>query len=88
MPIATRSARTVTTPDAPIVNDIELKDTGIILSVTPRVNSSGLVMLDISQEVSDVVATATSNIDSPTIRQRKSIALSPFRAERRLSWVD
>lgn len=71
VPIATRSARTVTTPDAPIVNDIEMKDTGIILSVTPRVNSSGMVMLDISQEVSDVVPTATSSIDSPTIRQRK-----------------
>jgi general secretion pathway protein D len=71
VPIATRSARTVTTPDAPVVNDIEMKDTGIILSVTPRVNSSGMVMLDISQEVSDVVTTATSNIDSPTIRQRK-----------------
>ena len=71
VPIATRSARSVTNPEAPIVNDIELKDTGIILSVTPRVNSSGLVMLDISQEVSDVTPTSTSNIDSPTIRQRK-----------------
>ena len=71
VPIATRSARSVTNPDAPIVNDIELKDTGIILSVTPRVNASGLVQLDISQEVSDVVATTTSDIDSPTIRQRK-----------------
>lgn len=71
VPVATRSARSVTNPEAPIVNDIELKDTGIILSVTPRVNSSGLVMLDISQEVSDVTATSTSNIDSPTIRQRK-----------------
>ncbi len=71
VPIATRSARSITNPDAPIVNDIDLKDTGIILSVTPRVNSSGLVMLDISQEVSDVVATSTSTIDSPTIRLRK-----------------
>ncbi|MCZ8182420.1 MAG: type II secretion system secretin GspD [Beijerinckiaceae bacterium] len=71
VPVATRSARSVTNPDAPIVNDIEMKDTGIILSVTPRVNSSGLVMLDISQEASDVVQTTTSSIDSPTIRQRK-----------------
>jgi general secretion pathway protein D len=71
VPIATRSARSVTNPEAPIVNDIELKDTGIILTVTPRVNASGLVMLDISQEVSDVVPTSTSAIDSPTIRQRK-----------------
>jgi general secretion pathway protein D len=71
VPVATRSARSVTNPDAPIVNDIEMKDTGIILSVTPRVNASGLVMLDISQEASDVVPTTSSTIDSPTIRQRK-----------------
>jgi general secretion pathway protein D len=71
VPIATRSARSVTNPDSPIVNDIEMKDTGIILSVTPRVNAAGLVLLDISQEASDVVPTTTSNIDSPTIRQRK-----------------
>lgn len=71
VPIATRSARSVTSPEAPVVNDIELKDTGIILKVTPRVNASGLVMLDIAQEVSDVVPTSTSAIDSPTIRQRK-----------------
>lgn len=71
VPVATRSARSVTNPDAPIVNDIEMKDTGIILSVTPRVNASGLVMLDISQEASDVVPTTSSGINSPTIRQRK-----------------
>lgn len=71
VPVATRSARSVTNPDSPIVNDIEMKDTGIILSVTPRVNASGLVMLDISQEASDVVPTTSSGINSPTIRQRK-----------------
>jgi general secretion pathway protein D len=70
VPIATRSAQSVTNPDAPVVNDIQLKDTGIILSVTPRVNAGGLVQLDISQEVSDVVQTTSSSIDSPTIRQR------------------
>lgn len=71
VPIATRAAQGVTNPDAPVVNNIELKDTGIILAVTPRVNASGTVVLDISQEVSDVVRTTTSSIDSPTIRQRK-----------------
>lgn len=71
VPIVTRSAQGVTTPDAPVINDIQLKDTGIILSVTPRVNASGLVQLDISQEVSDVIPTTTSSIDSPTIEQRK-----------------
>jgi general secretion pathway protein D len=71
VPIATRSSRSNVSPDAPTVNDIELKDTGVILSVTPRVNASGLVLLDITQEVSDVVPTTTSNLNSPTIRQRR-----------------
>ncbi len=69
VPIATQSA--VDSADATIVNSIELRDTGIILTVTPRVNDSGRVILDIDQEVSDVIKTTTSGIDSPTIRQRK-----------------
>ena len=39
--------------------------------MTPRVNAGGLVILEIVQEVSDAVATETSDIDSPTIRKRK-----------------
>lgn len=69
VPIATQSS--VRTDDSAIVNSIELKDTGIILGVTPRINESGRVILDIEQEVSDVVRTTTSGIDSPTIRQRR-----------------
>ena len=71
VPIVTQSAKAVTTGDAPIVTNVDLKDTGLILKVTPRVNDSGLVTLDIEQEVSSVVKTTTSGIDSPTIRQRK-----------------
>lgn len=71
VPVATRSAIGVANPDAPIVNTIEFKDTGVILSVTPRVNNGGLVLLDIEQEVSTVVATTTSGIDSPTIQRRR-----------------
>lgn len=71
VPIVTQSAVSVGNPDAPIVNSVSLKDTGIILNVTPRVNDGGLVMLEIDQEVSDVVATSTSGIDSPTIQQRR-----------------
>jgi len=72
VPIATRSSQSVagSNPDAPLINEIEMKDTGIILSVTPRVNAGGLVQLDIAQEVSDVVKTTSSGINSPTIRQR------------------
>ncbi|MEQ9314788.1 MAG: type II secretion system secretin GspD, partial [Henriciella sp.] len=71
VPIVTQSAVSVTNPDAPIVNSVSLRDTGIILNVTPRVNDGGLVILDIDQEVSDVVATQSSGIDSPTIQQRR-----------------
>ena len=59
------------TAGAPTVNTVEYRETGVILQVTPRVNSGGLVTLDIQQEVSDVVPTTTSTIDSPTINQRK-----------------
>lgn len=53
------------------VTKVEMKDTGVILNVTPRISSNGHILLDIDQEVSDVVNTTTSGIDSPTIRQRK-----------------
>ena len=71
VPIATQSAVSVTDPDAPVVNSIQQRDTGVILEVTPRVNTGGLVVLEINQEVSTVEQTITSDIDSPTISQRK-----------------
>ncbi|TCD16669.1 type II secretion system secretin GspD [Oricola cellulosilytica] len=71
VPIVTQQATSVGAADAPVINSVTLKDTGIILSVLPRVNASGRVLLDIEQEVSNVVRTTTSGIDSPTIQQRK-----------------
>lgn len=57
--------------DNTIVNSVSQRDTGVILNVTPRVNKGGMVTLEISQEVSSVVPTTTSGIDSPTIQERK-----------------
>jgi general secretion pathway protein D len=71
VPVAVQSAVSVTDPDAPVVNSIEYRDTGVILEVAPRVNAGGMVVLEIRQEVSDVVETTTSTLDSPTIRQRQ-----------------
>lgn len=71
VPIVTRTSTGVENPDSPIVSTVTLKDTGIILNVTPRVNASGRVLLDIQQEASSVVRTTSSGIDSPTIQQRK-----------------
>jgi general secretion pathway protein D len=71
VPITTQSAVSVLTTGAPVVNSITYKDTGVILSITPRINESGRVLLDIEQEVSSVASTTSSGIDSPTIHQRR-----------------
>lgn len=71
VPVPTTSSQSTSDSNAPIVNSIQYRNTGIILTVTPRINDSGLVMLDIEQEMSDVVETASSGIDAPTIQQRK-----------------
>ena len=71
VPVATQQAVSVTAADAPIVNTIEFRDTGVILRVTPRVNTGGLVLMDIEQEVSSAIQTTTSGLNSPTIRTRR-----------------
>jgi general secretion pathway protein D len=73
VPVETASSVSTIGSDAPIVNSIDYLNTGVILKVTPRVNDGGLVLLDISQEVSDVAGTppASAQIQSPTIEQRR-----------------
>ncbi len=71
VPVITQTSQGISAPDAPLLSTVELRDTGVILKVTPRASDSGQVTLDISQEVSDVVPTTTSGINSPTIRQRR-----------------
>ena len=71
VPIAVQSSVSTNDPGAPIVNSIQMQSTGVILHVTPRANKSGNIILDVSQEVSDVVPTTTSTINSPTINERR-----------------
>lgn len=71
VPTVTAQSRSVIQPDAPLVNQVQLKDTGVILAVTPRITGSGQVLLDVWQEVSDVRQTTSSNIDSPTFQRRR-----------------
>lgn len=71
VPVPKASAVSTTDSNAPIVNSIEYKTTGVILTVTPRINEGGLIMLDIEQEVSNVAKTVSSGIDAPTIQQRR-----------------
>ncbi|WP_291844238.1 type II secretion system secretin GspD [Maricaulis sp.] len=69
VPIVTQTATSVTDGNAPLVSSIELRETGVILEVTPRINANGMVVLDVNQEVSSVRPTTTSGIDSPTIQK-------------------
>jgi general secretion pathway protein D len=78
VPISTSSSQGTAIAGAPVINSIEYQQTGVILKVTPRVNASGLVLLDISQEVSGVStppgATSAANAGTaptPTITERK-----------------
>lgn len=75
VPVSTGSFTGSTTSDPAIATDIQYIPTGVILQVTPRVNDSGLVLLDISQEVSDVKPgtsnSSASGQPTPTIEDRK-----------------
>lgn len=71
VPIATSSAQSNQAADAPTVNTIDFRNTGVILSVTPRVNANGVVALDVEQEISHVVNQGTGATLTPTISQRK-----------------
>ena len=71
VPYLTASSQSTLTANAPVINSIAYQPTGVILEVTPRVNSGGLITLDVSQEVSDVSPTTTTNgINSPTFQER------------------
>jgi general secretion pathway protein D len=52
IPVTTRSSQSTADPDAPLVTEVQFRDTGTLLSVTPRINAGGQVTLEISQEVS------------------------------------
>lgn len=55
-----------------VTSTIQYLDTGVMLSVTPRINAGGLVNLDITQEVSTANQTTTSTLNSPTISKRSA----------------
>ncbi len=76
VPIATRQSTSVTDTQAPIVNEIRFRKTGVILKVTPRVSSSGLVTMEIDQEISSVnnvqaIGDTGGGTLTPTISQRR-----------------
>ncbi len=79
VPVLTGTATSTIAAGAPVVNSVDYHSTGVIMQVTPRVNSGGLVSLDIAQEVSDVAAAATNTVmgsptfDDQTFRTRVAV---------------
>jgi general secretion pathway protein D len=71
IPVPSRQSISNIDPSSPTVNEISFRQTGVTLSVTPRVNNSGLVTMEIRQEVASAATTTTSNIDAPTIQNRQ-----------------
>ena len=71
VPIRTSETTNTSSSDLNTTSQIQYRDTGVTLEVTPRVNAGGMVIMDITQRVDDVNQTDSSGIDSPTIIQRE-----------------
>lgn len=69
VPVVTQQQQSTVTETATLVNTIEYRDTGVIMNVTPRVNTGGSIIMEIEQEVSTVAEASVEN--TPTISQRK-----------------
>ena len=71
VPYLTQTSQSTLTSTSDVISSIAYQETGVILQVIPRVNTGGLVTLDIAQEVSEPETTTTSSIGSPTFSERK-----------------
>jgi len=72
VPIRTSESTNTSGSVNPIqTSSIEQRKTGVKLTVKPRVNANGLVIMDIEQSVENAQKTVISDIDSPTIQTRE-----------------
>jgi general secretion pathway protein D len=69
IPVLSSQAQSIV-GDSPIVNSVQYRNTGVILTIIPQVNSQGLVHLQVKQEVSDVGAPSFGNTNSPSFTTR------------------
>jgi general secretion pathway protein D len=68
--VPTISQTQATNTTTGVIESVQYVETGVLLSVTPRVNAGGQVTMEINQEVSNATETTTSSINSPTIQRR------------------
>jgi general secretion pathway protein D len=69
IPIITSSATILSGAGTPVVNTIQMENTGVILKVLPHVHPNGTIQLEIDQEVSNVVNPNVQTL-TPTISER------------------
>ena len=72
VPIATSQSTAVGTSNS-ILTTIQYKDTGTILKVKPQINESGLVALEVTQEVSDFSPQKVLGTDQFVISKREAV---------------
>lgn len=70
IPITTSSAAVLSNAATPIVNTIQMRNTGVILKVLPHVHANGSIRLEVDQEISNVVNPDQQTL-TPTIAQRR-----------------
>ena len=71
VPYLSQTSQSTITSNAPVISSINYQQTGVVMEVTPRVNSGGLVTIDVVQDVSDVSNQITTpGINSPTFQDR------------------
>jgi general secretion pathway protein D len=70
IPVTTSTATLLTSATTPVVNTVEMRNTGVILKVLPHVNSNGTIQLEIDQEISNLVNPNQQTL-TPTISQRR-----------------
>jgi general secretion pathway protein D len=71
VPVLSQSAQSTVAGNAPLVSTVNYQNTGVLLTVTPRISGDDQLVLDVAQEVSNVTKTVSSGINSPTIQQRR-----------------
>ena len=70
IPITTSSAAVLSNASTPIVNTIQMRNTGVILKVLPHIHANGSIRLEVDQEISNVVNPDQQTL-TPTIAQRR-----------------
>ena len=71
IPLTTSTATLLSNSNTPVVNTIEMRNTGVILKVLPQVNSNGTILLEIEQEISNVLNQDQQQSLTPSISQRR-----------------